>query len=68
MSDLHDELDLLRAALARRLRERLDTEGPVPPSYLDVVRKFLLDQMPKNTARRAPPIVTGLPFPTDEDA
>lgn len=68
--ELREELVLLRAALARRLREQLQAEGPVQPAMLEAVRKFLSDQgmvlgkEPKPAP--APAISRDLPF-SDED-
>lgn len=66
---LRDELVLLRAALARRLREQLEAKGPVAPAMLEAVRKFLSDQgmvlgkEPKPAP--APAISRDLPFGDD---
>lgn len=68
MSDLDTELAELKATLARRIRERLEGDGPLPPSFLDVARRFLLDQTPKRVGTpKAPPIVENLPFPPDDE-
>lgn len=66
--DLAAELDALKVVLARRIRERLDAEKSPPPAFLDVARRFLLDNTPKATrAPLAPPLVTDLPFPDEHE-
>ena len=68
--DLRVELTLLRASMARRLREALDAEGPVQPAVLEAARKFLSDQgmilgrEPKPAP--LPAVTRDLPFGEDE--
>lgn len=67
--ELRQELTLLRAAMAKRLREKLEA-GEVSTSWFESARKFLTDQgmaLPRASAPKAPPVVLGLPFPTADD-
>lgn len=68
-----EELDLLTASLARRMRLLVDCEN-VAPQTLEVARKFLLDQRramvadPDGLASvpRQAPVVEDLPFTDPE--
>lgn len=65
-SELQVELQQLRIVAVRRLRELLEKECSAP--ILDVARKMLADLAPPQpAARRAPPIVTDLPFPPGDE-
>jgi len=65
---LEEELIQLQIAVVRRLREKLEAEGPVTPAYLDVARKILADLMPGKGERPvAPPVTVDLPFPAPDD-
>ena len=65
--DLQNELLRLRAAVARRMREKLEAEGEIQPAYLEACRKFLADQLRPERAH-ASPITVDLPYPAPEDA
>lgn len=66
VTELDAELHELKIHLARRIRERLEADGPVPPAFLDVARRFLLDHAPKvRPAAPPPPLITDLPFPDE---
>jgi hypothetical protein len=67
-SDLRAELTLLRTAMARRFRERLESKDPLTPAWMEAVRKFLTDQgmvLGPEAVVKAPPITQGLPFPLE---
>jgi len=64
--ELRHELQQLRIVAVRRLRELLEKECTA--AILDVARKMLADLAPPPpAARRAPPIVTDLPFPPQDE-
>lgn len=67
--ELQQELQRLRLATVRRLRERLeDPEETATPSYLEVARKLVADLAPPApAARRLPAITDDLPFAAPED-
>ena len=69
---LREELTLLRAAMARRLRQKLEADGDVSPALMEAARKFLADQgmtLSKVQAPRAPAVTEDPPFPgTGDDA
>ncbi len=67
---LRDELTLLRVAMARVLRSKLDGDvGEITPAWMDQARKFLTDQGMVRTpgsAPRAPAVTIDLPFTDPE--
>ena len=68
---LRDELTLLRAAMAKRLREKLEGKEQLTPAWIDQARRFLTDQgmvRSPDRAPKAPPVVIDLPFQDPESA
>jgi len=68
---LRDELTLLRAAMAKRLREKLEGKEQLTPAWIDQARRFLTDQgmvRSPDRAPKVPPVVIDLPFQDPESA
>lgn len=63
--DLRDQLTRLRAAMAKKLCEKLESNDGITPAWMDQARKFLTDQGMVRQADRAPKasaVVRDLPF------
>lgn len=66
---LRDELTRLRAAMAKVLREKLESGTDITPAWMDQARKFLTDQGMVRSADRvqvSPAVTQNLPFKDDE--